>query len=722
MPAQLLQRLRRFLDPQHARDVNSHAGTARVDVPAHPVPATAAVQPARNSNSHWPLGRFGNVIADVQSVMIHETSGWPSYASAAKFEQRFLSTNDPVWQFKAATATERARWVDKARGIGPQFFVDPNGTAFVQIGPENLAGNPRLTWHGNSQNSITLGIENSSTGDASISPNDINALPRAHRLFWWPLSLKSSDLTGMKAYLLLHPSNAEDAVLVWFVHFPQYTGSGDIADGANPSVTRRLDRHPNWRMMLITDRDYRTLALLCRLLAEQVGIPRNFPLLPYVDNDRDGASPAVFRQLILSDQRRDSIAAKLGTTTAIIQANGAAYANFYNNANRARIWSRFFGWDPAPPGGAKDLPCFRGFISHDINGGHPCPGPLFDWHRFAREVWDWWWYPFDTEPVAVNTTRRPYHQARRSTQLLDYYYDATGAPADYNRVRLVGAPPERFELPELVPVYAMANGVVVAARFAMSNDPVNSGFVLVRHEVFHRPSIMGNRINYDLAPTYVWSLTHYLSNAGFQVDQVNADNPEWLNRFAMRLVETELAVKFHSAPPANAVTRLNRGWAHNPTGAGPRLSTGEEIERDAAAYRRMADDLTAGRTVLFPLESDIAPTPVRVILGDFLGHPNRMPGDQTGVLVDIFSIDRLTVPGANLFGIFPQNEAWWVDATGPLRAEIDAAMNLPTVGLVWHYPMINFLEWINGIIWASEWQKYGTGLATPTRPISRRVV
>ena len=99
-----------------------------------------------------------------------------------------------------------------------------------------------------------------------------------------------------------------------------------------------------------------------------------------------------------------------------------------------------------------------------------------------------------------------------------------------------------------------------------------------------------------------------------------------------------------------------------------------------------------------------------------------MPGDQTGVLVDIFSTNRLTVPGASLLGIFPRNEDWWADAAGPLREEIDAAMNLPAAGLVWHYPMIDFLEWINGITWASEWQKYGTGLATPVRPISRRVV
>jgi hypothetical protein len=57
---------------------------------------------------------------------------------------------------------------------------------------------------------------------------------------------------------------------------------------------------------------------------------------------------------------------------------------------------------------------------------------LFDWYRFAREMWDWWWYPFDTDAVAASTTMRPYFQARHDTPLLEYYYDATGTAADYN--------------------------------------------------------------------------------------------------------------------------------------------------------------------------------------------------------------------------------------------------------------------------------------------------
>src|ERR1700739_844632 len=97
----------------------------------------------------------------------------------------------------------------------------------------------------------------------------------------------------------------------------------------------------------------------------------------------------------------------------------------------ARVWSRFFGVD----GGRVSTPCFRGIISHLINGGHRCPGPLFDWHRFAREVWDWWWYPFDFKemsPPTPETKRRPYQQARGNTPLVEYYFDANGTAADYN--------------------------------------------------------------------------------------------------------------------------------------------------------------------------------------------------------------------------------------------------------------------------------------------------
>lgn len=723
MPAQLLARLNRYLDAQEARTINALEPLARndVSVPAPPNPDKPG-EPPRNTRPHWPRGSFGNVLASVHCVVIHETSGWPSYQSAANFRQLYRSLDSHAW----VTHPPPPHWTDR-RGIGPQYFIDPNGTAFVLIGPENLDGDPRQTWHKEGMHSFALGIENASIGDSSVQPGD-GLGPR-----WWRLSTQAQDLTGMKAFLVLHPNGAEDVNLIWIAQFPSFAGSGDIIDGANPTTDRRINRPANWRNMLFTERNYRTLALLCRLLAEQNGLPRNFPLLPYLDDRSDNADRTLFRQLILSDQRRDAIAQKLGTTTEVIQANEAAYRTFYN-ANSIRIWRRFFGVNPGVAG--TDVPCFRGFLSHDINGGHPCPGPLFDWHRFAREVWDWWWYPFDVTPVSVTVMPRPYLQARRTTQLIDYYWDATGAAADYNRLHPPLSPAERFLLPDpATPVYAMANGVVVAARFALSNDPAASGFLLIRHEVFHRR--VASRIDYDAAPTFVWSLIYFLDNAGFSIpaappalpDPTPAANPSWLNRFIIRLRECELAVAFHNAPPAHVnVEALRRGWDHPPSGAGPRFATGQEIERDATACRGIANDLIAGRHALFPLEANPAPTPVRVILGDFLGFPNRMAENQDGIQIEIFSNERLDVPGAVLRACSSSTEDWWRAASAATRHESVVDMDLPASGfpvggMAWHYPMTDFLEWINSITWASEWRKIPTGapVVAPQRPIPRRV-
>lgn len=740
MPSQLVRRLSRFLDQQPAqRVINPLENVPRVDnPPIPPMPQSQANKPAQNTNPHWP-GGFGNQINNVQSVIIHETSGWPSYASANNFQGIFRCLN-LTFAWKAPTQTKPGHWTDN-RGIGPQYFVEPNGTAFTLIGPQDLAGAPRKTWHGETMNHLSLGIENADTGDSGVQPGNGTGP------YWWQMSNEAQDLTGMKLYLVLHPAGDEDAVLIWLAQFPQmwaaghwaprpgasgpYAGSGDIDDGQNPVTDRRLSNNPQWKDMVFTERDYRSLALLCRLLAEQNGLPRNFPLLPYLDVSSDRPSASIFRQLVLSDQTRDQIAQKLGTTTAVIEANGAAYNNFYN-ANSVRAWGRFFGADPNHPG-VVDTPCFKGFISHTINGHHPCPGPLFDWHRFAREVWDWWWYPFDTDPVAVTTTRRPYMQARRKTQLLDYYYDATGAPQDYDRLHAPLTLYEQFLLPDAAtPLYAIANGVVVAARFALTSGTDSPGFLLVRHEVFHQAGA-DHRIDYDQAPSFVWSLTYFLDNAGFSIPAAPPAspgatpdaNPDWLNRFIVRLRECELAAQFRTAHPGSA--GLNRGWAHNPSGAGPRLATGQEIERDAAAYRALASSLQLGKPVLFPLEGPTAPTPVRVILGDFLGFPGLMAQDQQGVRVEIFSRDQLDVPSAVQRACSASTEAWWGDAAAAVRHEDVVAMDLPANGVVWEYPMTDFLQWVNSATWQSEWAKYGVAGAggapapAPARPITRRV-
>jgi hypothetical protein len=748
VPSQLLQRLNRFLDQQKAQQIMALEAVPRVD---HTDPHSAS--PTQNLTPHWPAGQFGDVMGTIQCIVIHETSGTPSYAGNQTFVGRYTCT------------------VNVDRGIGPQYFIEPNGTAFTLIGDQNLAGSPRMTWHGGwpsehiDMNPYSLGIENADIGDSSISPGN------GRGPHWWQLSTQSEDLTGMKVYLTLFPDQQPDANLIWIARFaqewvelpapppppppahppppqfalhagvrPGFQGTGDIADGANPGIDRHIARPRAWRNMLFTERNFRSLVLLCRLLAEQNGIPRNFPLLPYASADQDRPNVAVFRRLILAEQRRDAIAAQLGTTTAAIQANTAAFVQFYQ-AHPAQTWSRLFGANPgqgpsaAHPHGVLSTPvtpCFRGILAHSVNGGHPCPGPLFDWYRFAREVWDWWWYPFDIEAAGPSTTMRPYFQARHNTPLLEYYYDAHGDAAAYDALVQRVTIEETFVLPNATPIYAMSNGVVVAACLgSLSATSATTGFLLVRHEVFHRAA--NNRIDYDHAPTYVWTLIKFLQNPGFNIPSAPpalpaatpAGNPSWLNRFIIRLRECELAVQFHTANAAGNAA-LRTAWLHNPSAPGPRGSTGQEIERDAAAYRRIADDLTAGHVARFPLEASTDTTPVRVCLGDFLGFPGPTSTGVQGIQIEIFSKEELPVPHRAQRVVSASTESWWPDVTAALRHEAAVEADLPANGMVWHYSTTDFLAWINHITWLSEWEKYGVTVdgapaPAPARPQTRIV-
>ena len=58
------------------------------------------------------------------------------------------------------------------------------------------------------------------------------------------------------------------------------------------------------------------------------------------------------------------------------------------------------------------------------------------------------------------------------------------------------------------------------------------------------------------------------------------------------------------------------------------------------------------------------------------------------------------------------------------KSTVDA--DLPANGMAWHYRLTDFLAWINGITWASEWEKYGVTVnnapaPAPARPITRIV-
>jgi N-acetylmuramoyl-L-alanine amidase len=690
MPSQLLNRLNPFYDQTPASRVMAAQNGAA------PAP-------------HWASRTWGAAMNPIQTIMIHETSGWPSFASAPNF----------VDQYTCRVAVNQ--------GIGPQFFVDPNGTAFRLI---DMVPTRRLTWHGGFLNGTSVGIEN---GDAGDNP-DVN-FPANHL---WNRTAKDAahpaneDLPGLKAFLLLHPGGDQDAVLLWFAT-AAYTGPGDV------------NHLGNFLGMLFTDAQYDGLARLVRYLLEELALPRNFALLPYEERNTNQNDVTILRRILLADERTDMLARAAGQNSAAdFQNLTPALQTWYRGLVTHRVpadhirgkvhnsaWSNFFEDSGGHSRG------FRGIISHALpgaisinadgsdQGDHPCPGPYFDWHRFSRQVWDWWWYPFDFTgaPLAPSTVRRPYAQARRSTPLVEYFYDAPGQPADYNGLRVVLSLSDRFPLANDVPVYAVANGVLVAAKIPIASDPNLGGFVLTRHEVYWQAN--GNRIDYDTPPTYVWSLITFLSNASAVLTTLSLDNPDWLNRTIMRVVQCESAVQFRASHPSPT---LETGWNHQPSSPGPRLTTGQQIEWDATSYRRYINDLQAGSVVLFPLESNPAPTPVRVILGDFLGTPGPMPNNQNGVQVEIFSVDQLNVPGAAQRVLSWQGQQWWTDATAAIRHEDEVAKDLPANGMVWQYSMTNFLTWLNELTWTSEWDKFGVvdaagaAVPKPARPRTRVTV
>jgi hypothetical protein len=713
MPSQLLSRLQQFLNEDVRTTVMALRNKRRVDVlgpvPTHP---SHPNEPASNKEPHWPDGgHFGDAIDPTQSVVIHGTGGWPSHASAGNFRGHYDCTN--YWDY-----SERFGWHD-VRGIGPQYFVDPNGTAYSLIGPEKFAGSPLVTWHAEEMNGLSVGIENSDVADSGSTPTDAG-----NAKYWSPLSTATEDLAGRKAYLLLHPASDPDAAIIWRAVLPHYVGAGDL----NAAGTAVNTEFGGWKNMLFTERNYRSLALLCRVIAATLGIPKNFPLFPYLTRAHDCRSEVLFRQMLLADPACDAIATKLGTTTAAVRANDAAYTEWFHDADYTRTyrdgstqarnnrWTSYFGVDR--DGSTKSTPCFKGFISHAINGDHPCPGPMFDWYRLAREVWDSWWYPFDllggsSTPVAAP---RPYRAARRNTPVIDYYWDAGETSAAFEQVREPATSPspftpypDRFRIAGATQVHALANGVIVAARVPNATSSTNPGFLLTRHEVYSR-SLVGTGdmpLDYDHPPTIVWSLISYLSPAGARFDQLTNANPEWLNRAIIRASECRLTVDFWNANHLGTTKPLlGAGVSYTPVREAPATATGEQINLDGDAYRSLLDGLASATVRLFPLESGDV-TPVRLILGDFIGTPGEMSPGVNGIQIEIFSKEELPVPGAIHRAASVAGESWYKAACTSLRHEGSVGKDLPADGNAWHYPVMSFLDWLNPITWKSEWLLHG---------------
>jgi hypothetical protein len=188
----------------------------------------------------------------------------------------------------------------------------------------------------------------------------------------------------------------------------------------------------------------------------------------------------------------------------------------------------------------------------------------------------------------------------------------------------------------------------------------------------------------------------------------------------MRQKETSLANQFRAAhpqttPPNATATLVRNAFGHTPAREVAGTNTGEQINRDSTAYDALITGLRTGDSQVFPLE-DHGVTPVRVILGDFLGLPATLSGTSLGIQIEIFSKDKLDVPGAVQRVSSAMGRPWYTTATGALRNEGAVEKDLPGDGNAWHYPVLAFLTWLNTRTWQSEWVKYGVMLADKTTP------
>jgi len=448
-------------------------------------------------------------------------------------------------------------------------------------------------------------------------------------------------------------------------------------------------------MNLLSEAQYVGWALLARWLAEVWRIPRNFPLRPHLlrEHNWDRTQYRTYRALVDSDPMRDMhiekqlkpapINCDALTFESDVEATGLphvyaqgerlinpawvdANGNHQPKKNANVLWTSFFN-------------SYRGFHSHGFSGAirfrhsdHNCPGAWFDWQRFSRMVWDYWWYPFDlAEPPPADTVEsvtdlRDYGRNR----LHEHYFEHE--PSWYAKVttrgffpvgeetvtpHLLAGPPQglvgemvrmwrrywgfwhggmHFELDAAAPIYALACGQIVAARLGPAAGPLaradsasphaSALFVLLRHEVFFQRGGGGDRIDYNQEPARVYSLYMHLGLPDtLSYNSVVSSNPTWLNRVIAIKKEYDLGQAFHAANPAPAAQ-----WAPHVT----------RWARQQPVFDQLIADLQAGNIVRFPEGEDA----IGVALGDFLGFAGHLDTGSTGIHLEVFSADQINDP------------------------------------------------------------------------------
>jgi hypothetical protein len=669
------------------------------------------------SAPHHPGGTFRNGMTEVFTLMVHETDGWPSRNKAQSWVNSYTSNT--------------------GAGLGPQTAVFYDGT-IIQV-----MGYPRVTWHGEFLNARSLGTETGHGGDArneagvaavlppnphphpAEAPPDIAPDTTAGgtiRTGWHALSTDAEDSPGAKLFCRDHASDTPHEVLICWWSSSLYTTrtqadflipTRDPPGSAQSYPTHIIALPPNPTLMVFSEAQYRSWSLLARFLCEAFLVPRNLPLYPWTNRSdvlrspTGGGSPK-FRGIVLTDPNfttiRDDLTAHVASfgaahninNTIFDDANLAAFRTAYDNANVAAhtitetIFNLTNNNKALNAAWLYMFKSFRGIIGHGFAGSaviddHDCPGPMFDWYRFARELYDWWWYPFDfdatfastaTPKRAILTPRSPGTTADPGdeTPLVEHFWENTptdGRPDPYQAraPRTTGgllgptASPDTFRLEANSPVYAMANGELVAARILTPGTGVNMSFVLIRHEVFHTADASGwnaifaslagtpppaqvastGRIDYTVEPSSVYSLYMHIGGG----DQVNFDtpvaaNPSWLNRVLVRKKECDLAIDSTGALNA-ALQAMPTADFTTPLPAG-RTDPISLLRLDKDRLTTFMNHLRAGDVAPAPVRGAadaVGPTPIKVLLSDYLGTAgitrvtNGAP--STGVLVEVFS-------------------------------------------------------------------------------------
>ena len=106
---------------------------------------------APHTTPHWPGGNFGHAISTVNCVVLHETTGRPTYAYVNTMKQAYTNPGGD--------------------GVGPQLYVSGSGAVyrFMDVDP------PRLTGHAGYMNGVSVGIENGDLGDnPDLGPNAVS--------------------------------------------------------------------------------------------------------------------------------------------------------------------------------------------------------------------------------------------------------------------------------------------------------------------------------------------------------------------------------------------------------------------------------------------------------------------------------------------------------------------------------------------------------------------